>query len=341
MEGKNMKNKIFGKKSAGVLLVTLVMIFSSTIVTANSIKVDATSLATDSQNVACVKQSEIIGGRDVLWDNGLPDGVNGVSCCYYAGYPLDRLIADDFDIALGAWNVNGGSFRMVANAGTGSASVLGVKVFFYQDDSLKPALTAFATPTATFTAVDTGDLYFGRPEILVTVTFDPVELTTGKWWVCFQPIINDNAFWLTSSMIGEAIYLIYPDQGFTQWTKGSVVFGSDYSVSYTLTGSAASMPKLELGEINLGLGVSTVIKNTGDAAATNVTWSISCTGGLIFPKLKDGSIASIAVDGSATIKMIVLGFGQGTFTVTATCDEGSEATGNQTGFVLLFFVLGV
>jgi hypothetical protein len=98
----------------------------------------------------------------------------------------------------------------------------------------------------------------------------------------------------------------------------------------------APQPVIEIGEITGGLfKVNAVIKNTGDAAATDVAWSIKLDGGLILlGKSSTGTIPTIAAGGSATItsKMIV-GFGKTTITVTA-----DTATKDQAATVLLIFI---
>ncbi|MEM4258905.1 MAG: hypothetical protein QXL17_07140 [Candidatus Thermoplasmatota archaeon] len=335
--------KIVGRE-AGVLLIAVVLLFSATSVIATTETTNHHVLLTDgSGSNTKVISTQITNAQNVLWDNGLPDEMNGVSCVYWAANPIDREVVDDFDITDSAWNIDGGSFRIVTYAGTGSASVLGVNVFFYQDDGTnKPKLTPFVSPTATFTASDTGNMYFGRPEILIQVSFAAVELTTGKWWVCFQPVLNDNGFWLTAPLKTQSIWVDYPDLGYSRWTKGSVVFsGAEYGVSFTLTGTAGPQPELEITSIKTGIGLRAILKNTGDADATQVSWSITANGGLVFPKQKNGVISTLASGDTTTIKMIVLGFGPTVFTITATCDEGAEVEANQSGFVLFFFVFGM
>jgi hypothetical protein len=98
---------------------------------------------------------------------------------------------------------------------------------------------------------------------------------------------------------------------------------------------------LEIGIIKGGFGVTSTIKNTGFANATNVSWSIKFDGNLVFPKGKTGNIDTIVAGEQKTVKAIVFGIGKTTILVTATCDEGATAELSKTAFVLGPFVIGV
>jgi hypothetical protein len=101
-------------------------------------------------------------------------------------------------------------------------------------------------------------------------------------------------------------------------------------------------PELKIDTITGGFGVKAVIKNIGAGGATNVAWSIKLTGGAFIGKLTENSIASIASGSESSIKSkLIFGIGRTTILMTATCDEGADASKNATGFVLGPFVLGI
>jgi hypothetical protein len=116
---------------------------------------------------------------------------------------------------------------------------------------------------------------------------------------------------------------------------------SDWSPSLAVT--IQQKPNLTIEQFKGGFGLSAMVKNTGDAAATNITWTISLDGKMIFlGKNTTGTITNIAPGDSVIIKTgLVLGFGKTNIVATATCDEGATYTEDGTAFVLLFFVIGV
>jgi hypothetical protein len=108
--------------------------------------------------------------------------------------------------------------------------------------------------------------------------------------------------------------------------------GSSPAHAITITAG----PVIEIGAITGGLfKVKAVIKNTGGGAATNVSWSIKLTGGLIIlGKDTSGTIASLNASGEQTVtSKLILGFGKTVITVTA-----DTATKTQNATVLLIFI---
>ena len=99
-------------------------------------------------------------------------------------------------------------------------------------------------------------------------------------------------------------------------------------------------PKIELGNITGGIGVSSIITNTGEETATDVNWTITVTGGIlnlidveitdVIPVLEVGEEYTISSD-------LFLGLGPMEISITARCDEGSHDDISGTGTILLFF----
>jgi hypothetical protein len=95
-------------------------------------------------------------------------------------------------------------------------------------------------------------------------------------------------------------------------------------------------PVIQIGDITGGLlKVNAVVKNTGSAAVSNLSWSINLNGGIILlGKETTGSITTIAAGGQETItSKLIIGFGKTTITVTA-----GTATKDQAATVLLILV---
>ena len=136
----------------------------------------------------------------------------------------------------------------------------------------------------------------------------------------------------------------YPTSGNYTVTL-TVTDAAQQSVSDTSTATihVPAVPKLIIDTITGGFGVRAVIKNVGNADATNVSWNISLSGGFIFYGNEiTGTVSRLAPGDTATITSdLILGFGRSTITVTAMSDESASASGTASGFVILFFVLGV
>jgi hypothetical protein len=101
-------------------------------------------------------------------------------------------------------------------------------------------------------------------------------------------------------------------------------------------------PILEITEIKGIVGVTATIANTGEAAAHNVSWNIKVTGGMFGKINKDVSdiIPVLAAGAEQSVSTgIIIGLGAVQITATATCDEGSYATGSASGTNLIFLTL--
>jgi hypothetical protein len=199
-------------------------------------------------------------GRDLLWDNGMPDGVNGLAGSMYAGY--SNIVIDDFT-APEQWTVTDGHFRFCWNSAYGAGNLADVNVYFYQDlGGCTPDLVELAIPTVTsFTDVATGNYYFSRPEIAVDVEFDAVTLAPGTYWVGFQPVgvIDNIAYMLTAPVQGCSIYADLPYWGYPRWTDGYVLWGAYYDLAWQLTGSAGGGGTIPTPDIYIPCGETSII----------------------------------------------------------------------------------
>ena len=111
---------------------------------------------------------------------------------------------------------------------------------------------------------------------------------------------------------------------------------SVWSAVHAINITSLPTPNIEIQAITGGLlKVKATIKNTGTAAATNVSWRIKLDGGLILVgKETTGKIPTIAAGGTETISSkVVLGFGKTVIKVTA-----DTATKSVNATVLLAFI---
>jgi len=100
------------------------------------------------------------------------------------------------------------------------------------------------------------------------------------------------------------------------------------------------LPDIKIDKINGGiLKVNTIVKNEGDAEATDVQWNINLDGGVILlGKASSGEVEYIGPNEETEINSrSIIGFGKTVVTVNVEVEEDS-ASRNQKGFVLLFFI---
>ena len=111
---------------------------------------------------------------------------------------------------------------------------------------------------------------------------------------------------------------------------------SGWSAVHAINITSLPTPNIEIQTITGGLlKVKATIKNTGAAAATNVSWKIQLTGGLIIlGKESTGKNLTINASATATVtSKLILGFGKTVIKVTA-----DTATKSVNATVLLVFI---
>jgi len=156
---------------------------------------------------------------------------------------------------------------------------------------------------------------------------------------------NDGATWSTGEQVNDVDGTVVDGHKYFDIHKGGIVWtddrNEDWDVYYRGLESGPS-PFLTIEGIAGGIGVSANIKNLGDAEATNVKWTISLGGTVFLGGVTTDTINSIGTGKSASIKSgFPLGFGDIAISITATCDEGVEASASASGKLLLFFVTGL
>ena len=167
-----------------------------------------------------------------------------------------------------------------------------------------------------------GDVYTSDVTVTLTATDDSsgvnatmYKVDGGTWTRYIAPFVVFGN--------GEHTITFYSNDvaGNTE-TEQSATFTIQYAMEITISG---------------GLGVSATFENTGTTALSNVSWTISLDGTLVFfGKTKSGVIETIAPGESVTVRDVVIGIGK-----TGILVSGGTATENATGTVILFFVVGV
>lgn len=170
--------------------------------------------------------------------------------------------------------------------------------------------------------------YIRNGDLYVSVSADG-----GQTWTETVDPINDESGTVANQYCSAGM-----DGPYVAWTDER---NDPTEIYFDTTLEPPKYPILEIIVIEGGLGVSAIVKNTGDAAATNVLWNISVTGGIL--KLIDVAagdiLTGLAVDEESEPLKTGLFFGLGKIAieVTVTCDEGSSDSETATGTQIIIF----
>lgn len=194
-------------------------------------------------------------------------------------------------------------------------------------DELYPSIVVYGEQAACTFIMD-GDLYYSETD-------------------------DGGATWSTPEQINDEDGTVESDfRNVDITTDGNVIWtdnrNGNLDIYFDYIGGEPAHPILEIGEITGGIGkVSAVIKNVGEADATDVDWNISVTGGLIGRINIDtgDTIASLPVgeEETVTTEGFIFGLGRLDIDVVASCAEAvpTSVEKTATGKVLIFFVLGI
>jgi hypothetical protein len=188
------------------------------------------------------------------------------------------------------------------------------------EDELYPRIINYGD-YATVTFVKDGDMYYCNSDDGGATWSAPVQLNDAAGTVEMAYRTND------ISTDGEVL-----------WTDNRA---GNLDIYHDRIGGPGSQ-ELQIGTISGGLGVKAVISNNGTLAATNVTWQIQVTGGLLgrINKVVNGTFTSLGIGASETVAAgLFLGFGKITVTVTVSCAEGSADEKALEGKQLIFWTV--
>ncbi|MCC6429001.1 MAG: hypothetical protein IT435_19545 [Phycisphaerales bacterium] len=181
------------------------------------------------------------GTRSVLWDNGDTDGSNGYSELDVGFFGISRSTLDDFVITDPAgWNISDFHDLVLYPSGNPLAGV-GYNLTFRADAGGTPGAVLGPTTNTSYTQTVTGRNWFGIQETRIDVTFNPIFLGPGRYWIEMQNISPDNTFHMVRSAVtGSEAWVNYQD--FPPMMPGSSLFGVAADMSYVLTGDVAPAP---------------------------------------------------------------------------------------------------
>ena len=122
--------------------------------------------------------------------------------------------------------------------------------------------------------------------------------------------------------------------------------GPEYDHNWFMDGIVEGEGKAELAIQNVKgpIGVKAEVKNIGDAAASNLEYTMTVTGGILglIDKTSDGTKTELAPGTTESISSgLILGFGKIVIEITANADNAGEVTETKEGLVLGILVIGI
>ena len=149
----------------------------------------------------------------------------------------------------------------------------------------------------------------------------------GQTWMEGAPVNDDSGTVLEEDSFNSAVSGMY-----AVWTDEKLGYQAVF-----FDKAEVAVPIIEIDTISGGLGVSAVVKNTGLADASDISWSINLNGGAFVGADTTGTIDNLPAGETVTISSnFIIGIGATEITVTA-----GSASSRASGTVFLFFVLGL
>jgi len=146
--------------------------------------------------------------------------------------------------------------------------------------------------------------------------------------------------WLGPYTSGQSVqtthkWLVPGDYQIKVKAKDSTGGESEWSDPMTI--NIVAGPQIEIGTISGGLRITAEIKNTGIVNATQINWTISLQGLVLFGQKKDGTLLAIISSSSEDISTGLI-FGLGTINIIVTA---ADAEKTATAFLLGPFILNI
>jgi len=254
-------------------------------------------MAADYQDWGPYPTWQHLGGSE---SNKYPD-VAASNGYVYVACQADFIIPGKEDIIC-FYSHDGGSTWGIGNVAVDSAK-----------DERYPSVVAYGEGASVTYTVD-GDLYVSHTD------------DGGLTWDTPEKI-NEGTGTVTTEYGASEITL----SGHTLWTDTR---NGNEDIYYENVGMPPT-PIITIQSLSGGFGASAVVANVGTAVATDVQWSIDLDGSVFIGAEKEGTISSLAVGSSETVKTgFVFGLGKATIKVTV-----GGATKTAEGTVIGPFVI--
>jgi hypothetical protein len=228
-------------KGAVVLLIVAAMFFSTTAVTADDEETPQSELGKNSQPQN-IQSSPYVSSRGLLWDNGDPDFVNGLSCSRIGAVGLSEL-ADDFHLEKKT-TVQQLVWETVDDTTYSWDGTDDLIIYEYTNEG--PGTEIVKILEVQNTREYLGE-QFGRPwyryEIDLEAQGQTFNLAKGDYFILLRPYTAGNAgssYWLTApTPAGSTSECYFRSEyfGILEWTPATDMWGDPYDVNFKIFGT--------------------------------------------------------------------------------------------------------
>ena len=183
-------------------------------------------------------------GGGLVYDNGATDGSNGYSNIGApVGSGVRRTLLDDFTLT-GAADIGCVTWTHVWGNGEPAGTGVNAEIDLRDDAGGSPGAAFASANVTTYTEVETGAVFFSRPEIASSAFIDTVNLGAGTYWLeatTVDATQSLNNFWLIkASVTGSESWINYEDFG--GLFPGSAVFGAAADLNFSVNGIESTPP---------------------------------------------------------------------------------------------------
>lgn len=180
----------------------------------------------------------------------------------------------------------------------------------------------------------------GQPETPYQFQFTSSDLNKDKIMYLIDWGDNSTSGWLGPYLSDVPLYQnhTWSDRGYYLIkAKAKDRHGAESNWSDPF-GISLTAPQLAI-ELTGGFGITVTIRNSGDAVATFMSWNITSEKGLVIAPARLFVPQNILPGGQITEKVLVLGVGKTSLSVSAWCEEGASIEKNINATLILVFVI--
>lgn len=215
-----------------------------------------------------------------------------------------------------------------------------IVIVYSNNNEIKTAYSLNNGETWNFTSISLGDY----PEITTYQgIYYIVFIDNGNLYLTSSE--NNGVNWSKPKQINEISGTVVSKSGSLDIHQDGIAWvdarGEDWDIYYAQI-STKSTPILQIDKILGGFGLNVVLKNTGNANATNIQWMMSFNGTIFFGPEKSGTIQHLLPGEFISISSgLIFGFGPVIVEIEAYSDEGANVVTEKNSILLLFFLLAL